>query len=303
MKEKHRRGSLVGPMILIALGVVFLLNNLGILPWSIWEVILRLWPILLIGIGLDLLLGRRSVLGSLLALILTFLILAGALWLMGIDLGVGPAAPGQEISQSLEGATRAEVSLNFGAGSLRARALPESGDILLDGIIRPRGREGIERNFSMRDGTAILVLRSSEPSFGPILGGAGGPTWDLALNRQVPIDLQAEAGAGEVELNLSELQVSNLRVTMGLGQTTVILPAEGRFQAVIEGAIGQTTIIIPRDMAARIQADTGIASRQVPESYQHQGDLYTSSDYEGADNRVDLVVSQAIGNLVIRHPE
>ena len=82
MKEKHRRGSLVGPMILIALGVVFLLNNLGILPWSIWEVILRLWPILLIGIGLDLLLGRRSVLGSLLALILTFLILAGALWLM-----------------------------------------------------------------------------------------------------------------------------------------------------------------------------------------------------------------------------
>jgi hypothetical protein len=56
-------------------------------------------------------------------------------------------------------------------------------------------------------------------------------------------------------------------------------------------------------MAARIQADTGIASRQVPEGYQRQGDLYTSSDYEGADNRVDLVVSQAIGNLVIRHPE
>jgi hypothetical protein len=303
MKEKHRRGSLVGPMILIALGVVFLLNNLGILPWSIWEVILRLWPILLIGIGLDLLLGRRSVLGSLLALILTSLILAGALWLMGTDLGVGSSAPGQEISQSLEGATRAEVSLKFGAGSLRARALPETGDLLLDGVIRPRGRENVERDFSVRDGTATLVLRSAEPSFGPILGGAGGPTWDLALNRQIPIDLQAEVGAGEVELDLSELQVSNLRVTMGLGQTTVILPAEGRFQAFIEGAIGQTTIIIPRDMAARVQADTGIASRQAPEGYQRQGDLYTSSDYEGADNRVDLVVSQAIGNLVIRHPE
>jgi len=59
MEQRRWRGSLVGPIILIGLGIVFLLNNLGLLSWSVWEVILRLWPILLIAIGLDILLGRR----------------------------------------------------------------------------------------------------------------------------------------------------------------------------------------------------------------------------------------------------
>jgi hypothetical protein len=63
-KRDDRRRSLVGPVILIGLGVVFLLNNLGVLAWSVWEVILRLWPILLVAAGLDLLLGRRSIWGS-----------------------------------------------------------------------------------------------------------------------------------------------------------------------------------------------------------------------------------------------
>ena len=69
MEGKTRRGGLVGPIILITLGVVFLMNNLGVLDWSVWVVIFRLWPVLLVAAGLDLLLGRRSVWGSLLALV------------------------------------------------------------------------------------------------------------------------------------------------------------------------------------------------------------------------------------------
>ena len=42
VEERKQRGSLVGPVILIGLGVVFLLNNLGVLAWSVWEVILRI---------------------------------------------------------------------------------------------------------------------------------------------------------------------------------------------------------------------------------------------------------------------
>jgi hypothetical protein len=47
-------------VILIGLGVVFLLNNPGILNWSVWDVIFRLWPVLLIAAGLDILIGRRA---------------------------------------------------------------------------------------------------------------------------------------------------------------------------------------------------------------------------------------------------
>jgi ABC-type polysaccharide/polyol phosphate export permease len=42
-----------GAILLICLGIIFLLNNLGILPWTIWLSLWRLWPVLLILAGLQ----------------------------------------------------------------------------------------------------------------------------------------------------------------------------------------------------------------------------------------------------------
>ncbi len=75
-----RRGGFAWPLILIALGVIFLLSNMGMLNWNVWDVIWRLWPVLLIAIGLDILFGRRSALGSLIALVLVIAVIAGAVW-------------------------------------------------------------------------------------------------------------------------------------------------------------------------------------------------------------------------------
>jgi len=93
--------------------------------------------------------------------------------------------------------------------------------------------------------------------------------------------------------------VSDLKVNMGLGRTTVILPDEGRFYAKIEGAIGETIIVIPAGMAARIRVDTGLAMSDLPDGYQQRDDVYTSPGYASADDRVDLEVSQAIGKITI----
>ena len=91
-KKKERRSSLVVPVILIGLGIVFLLNNLGILTWSVWDVIFRLWPVLLVAGGLDVLIGRRSAWGALLSLVLTLALVAGALWLYEAGIVTGRAS-------------------------------------------------------------------------------------------------------------------------------------------------------------------------------------------------------------------
>jgi hypothetical protein len=104
-----------------------------------------------------------------------------------------------------------------------------------------------------------------------------------------------------MELDLSELTLEDVDAELGLGQTVVTLPAEGRFEARIEGAIGQTVVVIPEGLAARVRLDTGITARQLPDDYRCADDICTSPHYDTADDRVDLEVSQAIGNLVIRH--
>jgi hypothetical protein len=108
---------------------------------------------------------------------------------------------------------------------------------------------------------------------------------------------------GESDLDLTGLQVSDLNVSSGVGHTTVVLPEEGRFRAKIDGAIGQTVVLIPAGLEARVRVDTGIAGSQLPANYRRQDDVYTSPGYTGAENRVDLEVSQAIGNISIRLSE
>ena len=80
------------------------------------------------------------------------------------------------------------------------------------------------------------------------------------------------------------------------GQTDL---RSARLQAKVECGIGETVVVIPEGMEARIAVDTGLAGREIPPGYEGQDDIYTSPGYEGAENRVDLEVRQAIGMLRI----
>jgi hypothetical protein len=58
------RQGVAAPTIFIAVGTVILLDNLNIVQWNVWQVILSLWPVLIVAIGLDLLVARRSIWGA-----------------------------------------------------------------------------------------------------------------------------------------------------------------------------------------------------------------------------------------------
>ena len=300
-KGSRQRGGLVGPIILIGLGVIFLLNNLGLLSWSIWETLLRLWPILLVGAGLDLILGRRSIWGSLLALVLTFAILGAALWLSGMDVGAGRQLRSEEITQSLGEAEEADVVVDPGVGTLRIEVGSDPTSLVEGTVHLARGEE-LTRSFTVEDEVGTFVLRTQTGSFSSFSVGWGGQrVWDLRLSPEIPLRLETNLGMGETTLDLRGLTVDSLDIEQGLGQTRITFPEEGRFEARVTGAIGQTVLVIPEALAARIRIDTGISGRQVPGDYRCEEDVCTSPDYETADHRVELEVSQAIGNLVIRH--
>ena len=51
-----RATTLLGPVVIIGIGVVLLLNTTGVLDWGIWGQIGRLWPVAVILLGASLLL-------------------------------------------------------------------------------------------------------------------------------------------------------------------------------------------------------------------------------------------------------
>lgn len=137
-------GGFVGPTILIGLGVLLLLSNLGMLQWSVWDTAWRLWPILLIAAGLDVLIGRRSALGSLFSALIVLALIAGGVWLVAAPGGLGISAFGREmigqsVSQSLDGARLADVSIRPAAASLRIAGGAPAGKLVEGTVAAPAG--------------------------------------------------------------------------------------------------------------------------------------------------------------------
>ena len=304
----HRqRGGFAWPLILIALGVIFLLNNLGILSWSVWDVIWRLWPVLLIAIGLDILFGRRSAIGSLIALVLVIAVIAGAVWLAVIatptvtgQLFTGQTLTTDRVVQELAGATSADVRIAFGAGSLRIGALKDSGNLIEGTVATGRG-ERVLRDFQLNGGVARFELRNEGISFGPFGWHRGDRTWNLDLSSSVPMALNVSTGVGQSTLDLSSLKVTDLRVSSGVGQTEVWLPAQGRVTARVSGGVGQLIVTIPEGMAARIHGSAGLGGLSVAHRFARQGGGdYVSANYTTADDRVDLNISGGVGQVVVR---
>ena len=72
-------------LVIVLVGVILLLNTLNILEWSVWYNIFRLWPLLLVSLGISLIFRRRLSWLAPLVILAGLIIGAGASY-MGIDL-------------------------------------------------------------------------------------------------------------------------------------------------------------------------------------------------------------------------
>jgi hypothetical protein len=304
MNTRHERHGLVWPVILIGAGVVLLLNNLGILPWGIWQTLFGLWPVLLIAAGLDLLLGRHSAWGALLAALLVLVVLAGAVWTGLTQAEQATTFRTETIRQALDDAKRAEVEIDFGVGSLIIGALPEATGSLVEGTVALAPGETVTPSFRRSGDTARYELKSHGAWRGPLVQpGTAWPAdkvWNLALTRDAPLRLNVHPGVGRSVLDLSGLTVTELTVDGNVGQVNLTLPRRGRSQITLDGGVGELVIGVPEGTAARIQVDEGLGGVVTDGRFSNTGRIYTTATYAAAAERVEVRVKGGIGRLTLR---
>jgi len=294
-----KREGLVGATFMIGLGVLFLLANLGYINVSIWQLIFTLWPIFLIAIGFDILFGRRSLIASIFGMLLVAAILVGALWLFGVRVEGRAAVMGDQISQSIDGASSAMVSIEPGAGDFNIESSDQSG-ILVQGSVPTGNGSQVKSSYTVADGVGSYTLRGLKGQVFLPSTDQRKWMWVISLTEAIPLDLTLGLGAGDMDADLRSLDLNALKVSMGVGDTSVTLPESGRFSAEVNGGIGQLQILVPEGMALRVNGDTALVSVNVPSGYIKLGDVYKSPDYDSAEDRVDLVIGLAIGNVSVR---
>jgi hypothetical protein len=254
--------------ILILIGIVFLLDNLGLFGnISVWNLI---WPLVLILVGARILYGT-----------------------------VFRRAPETEHSSvPLEGAQRARIKVQHGAGRLNVRT---GGGM---GVLAEGDFAGGVNVSSQREGNGLSVRMSVPENLFPFDWIPGGSLdWSFGLSPEIPIALEFETGAGEARLDLRELKISDVHLKSGASSTVIDLPTNAGFTRVrVEAGAASVEINVPSAVAAHIRSKGGLSSLQVDTNrFSSIGsNEYQSPDFATAENKVEMDIEMGVGSVRIR---
>ena len=285
---------------LLFIGAVFLLQTTNVLPWALWGTLWRFWPVLIIIIGLGILLRHYNVwLVSLLILVLLFTSLGIAIWQFE------PSLPTEQTTKSysepLDSLERAQIEIDFAAGSLTISSLPPASLNFVEvGTDVRNGDTGIRVDFHRQDSEGKLQLIREQVN-GPSWG-EGENRWQVRFNRNIPLVVDAKSAASNIDLDLSELKISELRLDLDVGSYTMKMPSSvGTVNAYIKADLSNVEVIIPDAVAARLKADVDLSILEVDESrFTKKGDYYISQDFDSAKNRIELELDCDLSRVLVK---
>lgn len=259
-----KREGLFWGGLLVVLGVLLLLENLGLFPpkVSAWGIF---WAVVLIWVGVR-----------------------------GVIAGLGGRANKIEtVAIPIGQLSAGDIQIEHGAGRLNI-----DGSAALGNLLNGQFSGGVSYRV---DGSkvflSVLPHNFSFWGFTPYHS----LDWSVGLTRSIPISLRIQSGASDNRLNLIDLRVTKLRVEVGASSTRMTLPNQaGQTKAILKSGAAAMKVEIPEGVAGRISVQSGLASITInSRRFPLMGNYYQSSDYDTAQNRVDISVETGVGSVEI----
>jgi hypothetical protein len=302
-----RRISLVFPIILITIGVLFLVRNWRP-DFEPWPILRNYWPLILIFIGVGKIwdstyrsrnpnappgISAGATVGT-----LAFVLVLVILFWHGRSFSHGHRFSGSKHSTCIvepQRAKSAHVRLEMGAGQLTihggANDLLDADFTYSDSFEEPR--------VDYRVDGGVGQLNISQESHSMHFGRSQND-WDLRFNKDIPLELKVEMGAGQGNLHLRDVPLTRLDLSLGAGQVDVDLTGDRKndLTADIEGGVGQADIHLPKNVGVIAHASGGIGSIDV-RGLKHDGDSYTNDAYGKSPATIHLKVEGGIGQITL----
>ena len=301
-----RRG-VFWPLLLIALGLIFLLQNFGFISGVSWLAVASLWPLLLVLIGLDIAFARRwplptlavevAVIAAGLALVAYSPNLSPGIFVFGDGNGTGDT----DVSVP-RGATQLSLTLNGGA----TRSYHVSG-----GATQLVEAHSANPDLRLRSsGTTRADVRLDQTSNGFLHPVSAGDV-EIRIASDVPTSLTINLGAGEFDVDTSDVRVTDARVNIGASSMRFVLPKPSGDVAIrMSGGASNLTLVVPEGVEARIVTTGGLLSLRSDNTRLGTGggtggcvacgSSVETSGYGAAHDRVTLTISAGVSSIVVR---
>ena len=206
------------------------------------------------------------------------------------------AGPTQHDFQAIErdDAELVKVNLKMGAGTLRI-------DTGTDKLAAADFTYNVaawkpEVRYTKSADRGTLTISQPDRS-GPHIGRSA-YEWDLRLNRQVPLDINVQFGAGEARLDLGGLTLRDVEVQMGVGQLDLDLRGNPKknYDVRIRGGVGEAVVHLPSDVGVEAEAAGGIGSIEAPR-LRRDGNRYYNDAWEDSKVKIHIDVHGGVGSI------
>jgi hypothetical protein len=306
-----RRG-VFWPLLLIALGLIFLLQNFGFISGVSWLAVASLWPLLLVLIGLDIALARRWPLPTLAAEVA---VIAAGIALVAYSPNLSPGifvfgdgGGGGETDVSAPRGDATAMSLTLNGGATRSYHVTGGASQLVEAhSANPDLRLRVSRSSSGRPD--VRLDQSSGGFFHPVPIAAG--DIEIRLASDVPASLTINVGAGEFDVDLSDVRVSDAKVNVGASSMRFVVPKPSGDVAIrMNGGASNIVLVVPDGVEARIATTGGLLSLRSDNTRVGSGggiggcvacgSSIETSGYGAAHDRVTLTISAGASSIVVR---
>jgi len=305
-----RTRSLVFPILLIAIGGIFLYANWHP-AFDPLPVLWKYWPLVLIFIGLGKMWDswdrrqhpgtpRGASMGATIGAIAFVVVLVV---LVGNGRYYARHHPGsvyamQHLSRTVDrdDAKDVRLELQMGAGDIN---LSGGSSHLLEADFDYRTSSGTPKvDYSISGTTGNLRISQSDSDVH--MNTTSDNHWTLHLANNVPVEIKMEMGAGRGNFRLRDIDVTRLTLKMGAGQADVDLTGDRKsdLTADMEGGVGEANIRLPKNVGVLVHASGGIGTIDA-RGLHHDGDEYTNDAYGKSPVTIRLRVTGGIGRITL----
>jgi len=250
------------PLLVVAIGAVWLLAVAGAIPSAVSDLLQRAWPALLVLFGFDVLLGRQRLRLGRLGVEVGWvgLALTAALVAVVVVLAYREQADvvRTENVQTLTQALGADVErIRVDVQVMRTTVMvgaAEDGSDEVRAVYAGSRESRVTMAWSVEGGTGILTVSEEARNAIPRLEDYGRGTLELRFPAGAAVEvLQMVGDSGDVTADLTQLRVAQFALDLDAGNVTVRLPTLDVMQGRVATRDGDIELAVPAEMALDVK--------------------------------------------------
>lgn len=303
-------------VILVTIGVLFVLRNMGVIYFNWWS-ILNLWPVFLIVLGISLLpiKGLVRIFLAFLVIVLSLIFVSNTSyfrykywephewywWDDQDEQGYYEEEDYEWRDQLLyenydENMENAVLELDAIAGEFY---IDKTTDRLLE--FKREGNFGNYYLYADNEGS-VVVLKINMDSYvesGPKLKNKA----QIMLHPDPLWDMKIDAGAAKLDFDLSPFRIDRIDVNSGASSVRFVLGDENQeTELFINSGAAEVTIEVPQSSGCEVITNTILSGKTLDGFDKIEKGLYQTDNFESAENIIRIEVDAAISNLkVVRY--